>query len=103
MITTIAEFRLPSPMTREQARETFLGTAPRYRGMAGLVRKYYILSEDGMRVGGVYLWESRAHAERMYTDEWRAFVRERYGSDPVLTWLESPVIVDNVTGEITSD
>ena len=102
MITVIVEFKLPQPMPVEQARETFLSTAPKYRGMPGLIRKYYFLSEDGTKAGGIYLWESREHAERVYTDEWKAFVRGKYGTDPSLTWLECPVVVDNAAEEIIS-
>jgi len=36
----------------------------------------------------------------MYTDEWRSFVRGKYGTEPSVTYFESPVVVDNVTGEI---
>ena len=54
MITVIVEFKLPQPMSVDQARETFLSTAPKYRGMAGLIRKYYFLSEDGGKAGGIY-------------------------------------------------
>lgn len=102
MITAIVEFKLPQPMTREQAKQTFLSTAPKYQGMPGLIRKYYFLSEDGARAGGIYLWESRAHAERVYTDDWKTFVRGKYGTDPSLTFLECPVVVDNLSSEILS-
>jgi len=103
MITTITTFRVPKPLTREEARRIFLSTAPKYRDVPGLVRKAYVLSEDGATAGGVYLWKSRADAEALYTPAWRAFVRERYGSDPSIMFFESPVIVDNDRGEIVSD
>ena len=103
MITVIVEFALPQPVTREQAKDIFLGTAPKYRGMAGLVRKYYIVSADGATAGGIYLWRSRADAERVYTDEWKAFVRGKYGTDPKLSWLECPVVVDNLSQQIVAD
>lgn len=102
MITVIAEFRLPQPMTVDQARETFLSTAPKYQGMAGLIRKYYFLSEDGSKAGGIYLWQSRTDAERLYTENWKAFVRGKYGTDPQLTYLTCPVVVDNAVGDIVS-
>ncbi len=102
MITVIAEFKLPRPVSSEKAREMFLGTAPKYRGVPGLIRKYYFLSQDGMKGGGIYLWRSREDADRLYTDEWKAFVRGKYGSDPTLTYLETPVVVDNVLNEIIS-
>lgn len=103
MITAIVEFKLPKPISVSEARDTFLSTATKYQGMPGLVRKYYFLSEDGAKAGGIYLWKSRAHAEQVYTEEWKAFVRGKYGTEPSLTYLECPVIVDNATNEITSE
>ena len=103
MITTITTFRLPKPITREEARTIFLSTAPKYRGVPGLVRKCYVLSQDGSTAGGIYLWNSRADADAMYTESWKAFVREKYGTDPTITYFESPVVVDNVTNQILSD
>jgi hypothetical protein len=103
MITTITTFQLQKPITKEDARRIFLSTAPKYQNVAGLVRKCYVLSQDGRTVGGIYLWNSRADAEAMYTESWRVFVREKYGTDPSVTYFETPVVVDNVTHEILAD
>jgi hypothetical protein len=103
VITAIVEFKLPAPVTVDQAKKIFLGTAPNYRDMPGLIRKYYFLSEDGAKAGGIYLWRSRAAAEQVYTDEWKAFVKGKYGSDPSLTFLECPVVVDNLNHEVVSE
>jgi hypothetical protein len=100
MITAITTFVLPDPITPEQARAIFLSTAPKYRGVPGLLRKTYLLSEDGRTAGGVYFWKSRAEAEAMYTESWRDFVRGKYGTDPVVTFFESPVTVDNVAEQV---
>ena len=100
MITAIVEFRLPETISVARAKQTFLGTAPKYKDMPGLIRKYYFLSEDGSKAGGIYLWSSREDADRLYTDEWKAFVRGKYGTDPSLTFLECPVVVDNLSHEI---
>lgn len=103
MIIVLTAFTLPKPVTREEARSIFLSTAPTYRGVQGLLRKHYVLSEDGTTAGGVYLWNSRAEAEAMYTDSWRAFVRQKYGTDPTVTYFDSPVLVDNVAQQILAD
>ena len=103
MITAITTFKLPKPITRDEARMIFLSTAPKYLGVPGLVRKAYVLSQDGSTAGGIYLWNSRAEADATYTDSWKAFVREKYGTDPSVTYFDSPVVVDNVTDEILSD
>ena len=101
MITTIVQFKLPDGTSLEAATEIFKKTAPMYRTMNGLVRKYYLYGDDGT-AGGAYLWESRQAAEAVYTDEWRKMVTERYGAEPVVRYFESPVIVDNALGEIST-
>lgn len=103
MIIVFTAFTLPKPLTREEARSIFLSTAPTYRGVQGLLRKHYVLSEDGATAGGVYLWSSRSEAEAMYTASWRAFVREKYGTDPTVTYFECPVVVDNVAQQVLAD
>ena len=103
MITVIAEFKLPQPISSHAAQELFLGTAPKYQGMPGLIRKYYFITPDGSKAGGIYLWKSREDADSLYTDEWKAFVRRKYGSDPILTYLDTPVVVDNVLNTIVSE
>ena len=103
MITALVQFKLPKPMTRDEAQEIFSTTAPRYRNLQGLIRKYYVLSEDGGTAGGVYLWKSRKAAQHVYDDDWKKFIFDKYGSTPSITYFESPVIVDNVSGEIVKD
>jgi hypothetical protein len=100
MIIAITGFALSKPITPEEARSIFLSTAPTYQGVPGLFKKHYLLSEDGLTAGGVYLWNSRAEAEAMYTEAWRAFVRGKYGTEPRVTYFDSPVTVDNVTQQI---
>jgi hypothetical protein len=100
MITTLVQFRLPEPITAEKAKEIFLSTAPKYTSVPGLLRKHYLITEDGLNAGGVYLWKSRADAERLFTDDWRKFVVDKYGSEPVINWFVTPVVVDNGAGKI---
>jgi hypothetical protein len=105
MITALVQFRLPQPVTREKAQQLFIGSAPKYREASGLglIRKYYLLSEDGQTAGGVYLWKSKKDAAGLHTKEWENVIRERYGALPTVTYFESPVVVDNLTNEIISD
>jgi hypothetical protein len=98
MITTITQFKVPAGTTLEKATEIFKASVPRYTGFPGLIRKYYLYREDGT-VNGVYLWESRAAAEKLYTAEWRKSVKERFGSDPTVTYYATPIVIDNLTRE----
>ena len=100
MITALVLFELPVALPLEKAEALFLQSAPQYRETPGLVRKYYLLAEDGRTAGGVYLWKYRTDAERFYSDAWHAFIREKYGAAPATTYFYSPVIVDNLSGEI---
>ncbi len=83
----------------EALKQVFADSVPRYQQVPGLLPKYYLLSDDGDRAGGVYLWKTREYAEALYTQEWKQMIKEKYGSEPVLSYLESPVIVDNQYGE----
>jgi len=102
MITAIVRFKLPSTVKAEDAAELFMGSAPKYRGLNGLVRKYYLYNESGVG-GGVYLWKSRAAAERVYTAEWKKMIADRYGAEPEISFYETPVVVDNAIDEIQVD
>ena len=103
MITAIVQFKLSRAISIEKAREIFSGTAPKYREVHGLIRKHYLLSSDGQTAGGVYLWKSRGDADRLYTDDWKRFILDKYGASPSVTYFETPVMVDNVVGEIVTD
>ena len=98
MITAIVQFDLPGDISSEQAKAMFQESAPRYRDMPGLVRKYYLFGNG--KGGGVYLWESREAAEAVYGGVWLENLRKLSGADPMITYFESPVIVDNTVGEI---
>jgi hypothetical protein len=95
MITAIVRFKLPESVDLAAARRMFEGSAPKYVGLAGLVRKYYLFDEASHTGGGVYLWESREAAETVYNADWRKMIADRYGAPPEISYFESPVIVDN--------
>ena len=101
MIVTIVTFHLPQASTLAEITKTFQGTAPKYKDFRGLLRKNYFMSEDGRRAGGIYVWESHAAADKVYTAEWRAFVEGKYGTPPSIEYLHSPVMVDNREGTIS--
>lgn len=95
MITAIVRFKLPDTLKLSDAEKMFQGSAPKYEGLAGLVRKYYLFDEKTHTGGGVYLWESREAADKVYDDNWKKMIADRYGAPPEITYFESPVIVDN--------
>ena len=103
MITAIVRFKLPATFDAAKAAEVFQLSAPRYQGLAGLIRKYYLYDAEGRTGGGCYLWESREAAERVYNAEWRKMITERYGAPPEISFFVTPVIVDNALGKTILD
>ena len=96
MITAIVRFTLPQGTSLDAAKAMFEKSAPNYKGAPGLVRKYYLYGADRIG-GGVYLWESREAADRMFSDAWKKMIAERFGNAPEITYYETPVIVDNAS------
>ncbi len=103
MIIAMTRFALPQAISVAEAREIFLSTAPRYREVKGLLKKHYLLSQDGLSVGGIYLWESLDDAQAMYTPEWYRFVEEKYQTQASVTYFNSPVLVDNLAQQILAE
>ena len=51
----------------------------------------------------VLAWQTIDGPDGLTLDAWRAFVREKYRTEPVVTYLETPIVVDNVTDEVVVD
>jgi hypothetical protein len=103
MITAIVNFRLPPEIDAKKAADLFKGSAAKYRGLTGLVRKYYLFDEQNRIGGGVYLWKSRADAAAVYTPQWKAYIAERYGAPPEIRFFETSVVVDNESDKVIAD
>lgn len=103
MIVAVVTYNLSRRATLEDVRRAADRGAQNYLKLPGLLRKNYWLSEDGMRAGGIYVWESKARAEAFYTAEWKQVVTRQYGVAPEIVYLLSPVMVDNTAGRIVTD
>ncbi|MBL0934302.1 MAG: monooxygenase [Rhizobiaceae bacterium] len=100
MKTAIVTIKGPKPFTDAEIRQIWDSTCANYVGVPGLVRKYYVVSEDRMTIGGVYLWETKAEGEAIYTDAWRQYVVDRYeGEPPSVAWFDTSIVVDNRSGQ----
>lgn len=102
MITALIQFDFPPGTTVAEAAELFKQSAPEFRAMPGLIRKYCLFGGDS-NVIGVCLWEDRGSAERSLDDEWRKKMSQRYGSEPQVSYYATPVVVDNALGVIEDD
>lgn len=102
MITVVVNFDLPPGTTRADAAARYRDSSQKYLGAPGLLRKFYLYNEETMTGGGAYVFGTREQADALLNADWVASITARYGSPPRLTYFETPVLVDNVAGEIVT-
>jgi hypothetical protein len=102
MITVFSKFQLRPGLTRELALEEIQETIDWYKGREGCVRKYICLNWEERYGFGVYLWESRELAEAFYAQA-AVEIERQTGAAPEILYFDTPVIVDNSTGEVFVD
>lgn len=98
MITAIVLYELPPAVGLEECRAHFTAIAPDFMDVPGFLRKQFICSSDGRIAGGVYMWETRAAAERFYNGPWLKGIIERYGNPPTIQYFETVALADKATG-----
>ena len=103
MTTSITRFQLPSGIPTEAVKNGFLEVAPKFKHPSGLLRKYFLISEDGKTGGGVYLWNSMEEARTFSEAVLRSMIRDKFQVEPSIEYYDAPVVVDNVTSEIIAD
>jgi hypothetical protein len=103
MITSITRFPLPPGVPAEAIKKGFMEVAPHFKQPAGLLRKYFLISEDRKSGGGVYLWKSMEQARNFSEGVLRSMIRDKFHVEPSIEYFESPVVVDNLTSEIIAD
>lgn len=104
MILTSVRFPARSePLSHDEATELFLGNAASYLEVPGLLWKAYVRSEDGLVIGGTYLWADRASAEAKYNPGWLQGVTEKYGAPPTIEWFDAAVVVDRRANDVFTE
>lgn len=100
MITEYVMFALPAGISRDEVVAGMREVAPRWRSEPELIRKTFVYDAAANRSGAFYLWKSRAAAEAAHDDAWRARIRKAYGSEPVIQYFDTPMVVDNALGAV---
>src|SRR5215813_1361165 len=103
MITSITRFQLPAGIPTETVKNGFREVAHHFKHPCGLLRKYFLISEDGKTGGGVYLWNFMDQARAFSEGVLRPMIREKFHVEPSIEYYDAPVVVDNVTSEIIAD
>ncbi len=100
MLTALVRSALAGRTTVAEMRERFLRGASDLRRPEGLVRTYLLVGEDGLAAGAIQLWRSREMADAYYASGFRVALAGVFGGSPSISYFHTPVIVDNLTGEI---
>ena len=81
MIVEFVQFTYPPGLSREQILDDARTTIPRWRGNTELIRKHYLVGEDGSG-GAFYIWPSKEAAQRGHNADWFANIKARTGAVP---------------------
>ena len=103
MITVIVNFKLPDGTKREEVISKFEQSILKWSDNKDLIRKDYLVNLDRGIAGGVYLWKEKMHADIWLGAEFRKMIKENYAEEPTFQFFETPIIVDNIAGEITKE
>lgn len=95
MITVLVTFPLLNRQNDRAIARDFSNISEMFYDIPGLLRKYFIIAEDGSYGGGIYLWESREAAQSFHSENFSNIIQERYGVAPKIVFLECPIVVDN--------
>jgi hypothetical protein len=69
---------------------------PDYFGVPGLIRKSYGIAPNCRSVVEIYLWKTKAHADKFFDREWDGAAGRRWESAPMTRQdFDAPVIVES--------
>ena len=97
----IVRFPAPAGLSGEKLRAVLEESVPRYQGIPGLHRKYFL--GNASFGGGVYEWESRDAARAFYNERWRERLRTVYGALPQVEYFDLHAVIDNDAGTARID
>lgn len=66
-----------------------------YVGREGLRQKFYWVDRARKEAGGIYAWESREAAEKVYTQEWKTRAEQAFGARPEIRLVEVTDVIAN--------
>lgn len=99
VITEYVLFDLPPGISRDAVVQGMREVAPRWRANDALIRKTFVHDPVANQAGAFYLWKHRAAAERAHDRAWRDRIVQAYGSEPVIRYFDTPLVVDNALGQ----
>lgn len=88
MTVAIVTFRYGTEFDAAAFNEIAAARRSIYEGMPGLLQKIYWVAPERGEGGAVYVWESRAAAERVQTTEWLDKAEQAFGVRPEIRYAD---------------
>ena len=90
--------------SRQDLLDSVKGDAPDYQKVPGLIRMYYGVAPDLRSVVEVFLWKSRAAADRFFDSEWDGETSRRWESAAMMRMdYEAPLVVESEQGRVVTE
>lgn len=91
-VGTVVLVATPPGTSKASLKQAFEASVPAYRKIPGLLRKYFIVTDDG-RFGGIYLWKDQVSAQQWFNDAWQERVLKSYGAAARIEWFDTPILL----------
>jgi heme-degrading monooxygenase HmoA len=92
-VATLVLMRTPAGVSRDQIVAGFHKAGPEHRAIPGLLRKHFLIGDNGAAFGGLYLWQDEASAKAWFNTAWHERVRKAYGQDAAIDWFDTPILL----------
>ena len=100
MIIVIVRFKISPDVTESALEEKFIESSEMYRITPGLIRKNYLSDLKNNIAGGVYCFDTIENARNWFDNNRIEWLTQKY-SKPEINFYDNPVLVDNISNEIT--
>lgn len=96
MHVVIWKYQVMEGKNRQDLLDAINGSVPDYQNVRGLIRKYCGIAPDCRLVAEIYLWASKAAADKFFNAEWDGETSRRWESAPMIREdYDVPVVVES--------
>jgi hypothetical protein len=100
MILALIDYTLPVAATRQAMLDKFQRAEAKFRGLAGLERKYFCYDETTGTGFSAYVWTRRADAEAFFSPQFVAGFETSFGAKPTIRYVDALMVLDNKTDTV---
>lgn len=91
-VSTLVEVPVADGQSRQQVAARLLQSAAADRAVAGLMRRYFIVSDQGT-FGAISLWKDEASARAALDAAWSDRMLRESGRAPQVEWFDTPILL----------